>query len=101
MHSSLTFFIMMTTVVLTQCHPHWLRQFRNVQAEVMPTFVEERTARAFLPPRYRNLFGEHSSKVRNEGFAPQTFNDITGKVNQQRRQLFSWQPSASADIFRR
>ncbi|EYC17398.1 hypothetical protein Y032_0030g2023 [Ancylostoma ceylanicum] len=101
MHSTVTLVFAVAAIVLVQCQPNWVTQYKDVRAQVMPTFVEGRTARAFLPPRYRNLFGEESSKVREEAFAPQTISDITGKVNQQRRQLFSWQPNANADFFRR
>uniref|UniRef100_A0A1I7XMG2 Secreted protein n=1 Tax=Heterorhabditis bacteriophora TaxID=37862 RepID=A0A1I7XMG2_HETBA len=53
------------------------------------------SSRAFLPPRYKNLFGTDTSKVKDgSAFIPMTMTDFTGKVGQRRRQIFSWQPSS-------
>ncbi|CAJ0590460.1 unnamed protein product [Cylicocyclus nassatus] len=97
MRASLVVVVTLATFALVQCQPDWKQKFKFVPLQ--ESLIEGRPIRNFLPPRYENLFGQRSTKLRVASFAP-SMSDITGKVNQQRRQLFSWQPSNS-DIFRR
>ncbi|VDL69310.1 unnamed protein product [Nippostrongylus brasiliensis] len=67
-----------------QCQANWVSQLKSHRAQIL------------RPSPYTSDDG-----VRPESFAPRTISDVTGKVNQQRRQMFSWQPQRLSDFFRR
>ncbi|XGW02023.1 hypothetical protein V3C99_014243 [Haemonchus contortus] len=102
MHSSVAL-VLVATIVLVQCQGDWVSRYRNVREMLKPSSGVQNSLspKAFRPPRYQNLFGERSQKVTGESFAPQSIGDITGKVNNLRRHLFSWQAPRNTDFFRR
>ncbi|KAK5985830.1 hypothetical protein GCK32_005745 [Trichostrongylus colubriformis] len=73
--------IVVAAVVLVQCQDDWVARYKNVRAH------------AFHP--------NSASGVGAELYVPQTISDVTGKVNQLRRQLFSWQAPRDTDFFHR
>ncbi|CAI4223307.1 unnamed protein product [Auanema sp. JU1783] len=84
-------YMLITLITTTAAAVSWERHSKPVEAmhsDEMPK------SRAYLPPRYANLFGTKSAVVRDgSAFLPRTISDFTGKLGQIRRQTFSWQPS--------
>ncbi|XGW02022.1 hypothetical protein V3C99_014243 [Haemonchus contortus] len=81
MHSSVAL-VLVATIVLVQCQGDWVSRYRNVREMLKPSSGVQ-------------------NSVTGESFAPQSIGDITGKVNNLRRHLFSWQAPRNTDFFRR